>query len=107
MADTSGGATGRHHVEGKGDRNFETLAVPLDRISDTHLHQPWIGPSGWGAVVAPVKGGGMEPEDSVWKLKMVWKDGGVYDFVGAFERCLEANARGQEHIEELPVYSET
>lgn len=94
-----------HHVKGKGDRNFESLSIPLDRISDTHLRQPWIGPTGWVAIVAPVTDGGMDPENSMWKLELLFKDGGVYDFVEAFNKSQEARQRGQNHTEELPVYT--
>lgn len=98
--------TSSYHIAGKGDRNFESVSIPLDRISDSHLHQPWIGPNGWVAVVAPVEGGGMEPESSMWMLKLVFKDGGVYEFVDAFTKSVEARQRGQGHIEDLPVYTE-
>lgn len=96
----------RHRVFGRGDRNFESLSVPLDRISSTQLQQPWIGPSGWVCLVSPLAGGGLEPETLAWQLKLVFRDGGVYEFVEAYERSQRARQAGQSHIEELPEYSE-
>lgn len=104
-SDTSSSPS-RHRVIGRGDRNFESLSIPLDRISSTQLQQPWIGPSGWLCLVSPLSGGGLEPESSAWQLKLVFREGGVYEFVEAYERSQRARQAGQGHIEELPVYSE-
>lgn len=99
--------TRRYHVAGKGDRDMSTVSIPLDRIRDSRLHQPWLGPSGWVAVVVPVAEGGMEPSSEVWQARVGWKEGGVYEFAEAFEKAERARKAGQAHVEDLPQYSET
>lgn len=71
----------------------------------------------------PVSGGGLPPVASAIELKLVFKDGGAFDFYTIFERVKERflqaleNARasgrvaeggtmGAVHLEDLPAYEE-
>lgn len=95
----------RYHVDGKGDKNFESISIPLTNISSARLHQPWIGPNAWVAGFTPVKNGGLEPELAVWEIKLTFGSGGAIDFAQVFERAMQARSVNQVHIDELPQYS--
>lgn len=73
----------------------------------------------WTAVVQPVSNGGLPSVASAIELKLIFKDGGAFDFYTIFERVKERflqaleNARasgrvaeGTVHLEDLPAYEE-
>ncbi|CDO57445.1 Conserved hypothetical protein [Geotrichum candidum] len=97
----------RYHVKDKGDKNFESLSIPLDRVRDSHVTTPFIGPNGWVAVIFPSRIGGLEPFNEAWKLELTFSDGGAYEFEEAFVKCREARELGQNHIDDLPVYDDS
>ncbi|PWW77273.1 hypothetical protein C7212DRAFT_343467 [Tuber magnatum] len=91
--------------------DFESFACPIANLHDTHVAQPFFGPNVWRAVVQPVANGGL---GGGGELKLVFKDGGAFDFSTVFERLKERvlNARetgvGAEavHLDELPTYED-
>ncbi|CUS11825.1 unnamed protein product [Tuber aestivum] len=93
--------------------DFESFACPIANLHDTHVAQPFFGPNVWKAVVQPVANGGLGGGGGV-ELKLVFKDGGAFDFSTVFERLKEKvlNAReagaGAEavHLDELPTYED-
>ena len=65
-------------------------------------------------MVQPVTGGGLPTTDDPILLKLVFKDGGAFDFYALFERVKEkiinARADGADstnvHLDELPTYED-
>ncbi|KAI9673199.1 MAG: hypothetical protein M1817_003062 [Caeruleum heppii] len=111
---------------------FESFSAPILNLHDTHVSAPFFGPNVWTAVLQPVPAGGIPPVHSVLELKMVFKEGGAFDFHSQFERIKErlqqaveaARAGGDGsaaghgpgalsgvnlaavHLEQLPAYEE-
>ncbi|ODQ68168.1 hypothetical protein NADFUDRAFT_48818 [Nadsonia fulvescens var. elongata DSM 6958] len=103
-------------------RTFESLSIPLSNIHVSQIYQPWFGPNGWDCVFTSVAGGGMDelmqlplnhrtqnsnPNNNVpiaWKLRLIFLDGGAFEFLQAFSRLYDARAMGVNHIEDLPRY---
>jgi hypothetical protein len=66
--------------------------------------------------VQPVSGGNIPPANTIIELKLVFKDGGAFDFSTIFERVKERVAQAIEnsddsaaaamnvHLEDLPAY---
>ncbi|KAH0551770.1 hypothetical protein GP486_007011 [Trichoglossum hirsutum] len=109
---------------------LRSFSAPILNLHDTHVSAPFFGPNIWTAALQPVTGGGIPPTQSVIELKMVFKEGGAFDFHQHFERvkerllqavdvAREAGHRGtggessltgvnlaSVHLEQLPAYEE-
>lgn len=102
---------------------LESFSCPINHLHDTHVSAPFFGPNVWTAVVQPVSNGGLPSVASAIELKLVFKDGGAFDFYTIFERVKErflqalenARASGRMaegttirtvHLEDLPAYEE-
>ncbi|KAH0537242.1 hypothetical protein FGG08_005944 [Glutinoglossum americanum] len=110
---------------------LRSFSAPILNLHDTHVSAPFFGPNVWTAALQPVTGGGIPPTQSIIELKMVFKEGGAFDFHQHFERVKErllqamdvaresgngeasagANLAGVNlaavHLEQLPAYEET
>lgn len=92
--------------------NFESLSCPITNILDSRVTAPFFGPNTWIAVLQPVPNGGL-PMPA--EIKLVFKDGGTFDFHGIFEGVKERVSQAQqdgrstqlEHLENLPAYEES
>ncbi|ANB11961.1 hypothetical protein AWJ20_188 [Sugiyamaella lignohabitans] len=96
-------------VVGRGDREFRSFACDLAKMYQCQLVQPWFGANYWQADIVPTKvNGGLEPDSDLWKLKIVFKEGGVFDFTEAVSKAqAEARHLQQDGLDEaLPAYSE-
>ncbi|KAI9858176.1 MAG: hypothetical protein M1813_007825 [Trichoglossum hirsutum] len=110
---------------------LQSFSTPILNLHDTHVSAPFFGPNVWTAALQPVTGGGIPPTQSIVELKMVFKEGGAFDFHQHFERVKErllqamdvaresgygggtggeANLAGVNlaavHLEQLPAYEE-
>ncbi|BGP13188.1 hypothetical protein JCM10213_000232 [Rhodosporidiobolus nylandii] len=94
-------------LEGAGSKPaLHTLSVPLAKLVDGRLVQPWFSATYWEAVCLPGEGGGLtEPH----LLRLYFKESGGYDFVQTVQEMrdrLEASGRrGVSDAEALPVYT--
>ncbi|KAI9884170.1 MAG: ubiquinol--cytochrome-c reductase subunit 6 [Watsoniomyces obsoletus] len=68
---------------------LKSFSAPILNLHDTHVSAPFFGPNTWRASVQPVPGGGLSSAQSVIELKMIFKDGGAFDFHSNFERIKE------------------
>ncbi|KAL7276005.1 hypothetical protein RUND412_001036 [Rhizina undulata] len=99
--------------------NLESFSCPLTHLHDTHVYAPFFGPNTWSATVQPVSNGGIPQTSSAVELKLVFKDGGAFDFHSMLERVkervrqtLENSQPGLDpqvalsrvHMEDLPAY---
>ncbi|KAF8542233.1 hypothetical protein BDD12DRAFT_391579 [Trichophaea hybrida] len=93
--------------------NFESFSAPIPNLLDSRVAAPFFGPNTWSASVQPVSGGGIPPATSAIELKLVFKDGGAFDFYGMFERVKERVLQAREagsaevHLEDLPAYEDS
>jgi WW domain-binding protein 2 len=109
---------------------LQSFSAPILNLHDTHVSAPFFGPNVWTAALQPVTGGGIPPTHPVVELKMVFKEGGAFDFHQHFERVKErllqaidvareaghgnsstgASLAGVNlatvHLEQLPAYEE-
>lgn len=69
--------------------SFQSFAAPILNLHDTHVTAPFFGPNVWSAIVQPVPGGNIPPEHAALELKIVFKDGGAFDFHSTYERIKE------------------
>ncbi|KAJ5899156.1 hypothetical protein N7495_003900 [Penicillium taxi] len=100
---------------------FQSFSSPLLNIHDSHVSAPFFGPNFWLALVQPVSGGGFSPSLPAVQVKVIFKEGGAFDFHTNFERIRERlgqavenigdGARGLRgvdlsavHLDELPAY---
>jgi WW domain-binding protein 2 len=65
-------------------------------LHDSHVSAPLFGPNVWQAVLQPVPGGGLPPNQAHIEAKLTFKDGGAYDFHTNFERIKERFLQAME-----------
>ena len=84
-----------------------------------------FGPNVWYGALRPVAGGGIPPQHALVEIKMVFKEGGAYDFHARWEHVRESLSQALEearasgrtagnsgadlsavHLEQLPAYEE-
>jgi hypothetical protein len=68
---------------------LQSFSAPLLNLHDTHVSAPFFGPNVWTAALQPVAGGGIPANHAFVELKMVFKEGGAFDFHSQFERIKE------------------
>lgn len=68
---------------------LQSFTAPILNLHDTHVSAPFFGPNVWSALLQPVAGGGIPPQHAAVELKMVFKEGGAFDFHSNFERIKE------------------
>lgn len=77
------------------DARFEDISIPLGKIKDMALYQPWIGPNGVKTLFIPIQNGGLP--DNIYTAIIKFTSGGTFDFYEKY---------GQTHQgEALPAYS--
>lgn len=101
--------------------NLQSFTAPILNLQDTRISAPFFGPNVWSGVLKPVTGGGIPAQHAFVEIKMVFKEGGAFDFHSTYERIRDSlihameNARdsGSEmdpsnvHLDQLPAYDET
>ncbi|KAI9765594.1 MAG: hypothetical protein M1840_007283 [Geoglossum simile] len=109
---------------------LQSFSAPILNLHDTHVSAPFFGPNVWTAALQPVTGGGIPPTHPIVELKMVFKEGGAFDFHQHFERVKERLLQAMDvvreaghgdtsteaglagvtlaavHLEQLPAYEE-
>lgn len=88
--------------------------MSITHVYDSRVSAPFFGPNVWSAQIQPVAGGGIPPTTSPVELRLVFKDGGAFDFHGYFERVKERVVEAREagmasqtvHLEDLPSYED-
>lgn len=68
---------------------LQSFAAPLLNVHDSHVSAPFFGPNVWSAILQPVPGGGIPATHAAVDVKMVFKEGGAFDFHSNFERIKE------------------
>ncbi|KAI9682691.1 MAG: hypothetical protein M1829_006678 [Trizodia sp. TS-e1964] len=69
--------------------NLQSFSSPILNLHNTHVSAPFFGPNVWTATLQPVAGGGIPATHAAVELKMVFKDGGAFDFHSHFEAMKE------------------
>lgn len=69
--------------------HLQSFSAPILNLHDTHVSAPFFGPNVWTGILQPVAGGGIPPVHAYIEVKMVFKDGGAFDFHSNFERIKE------------------
>lgn len=101
---------------------IQSFSAPILNLQDTHIHAPFFGANGWMGILQPVTGGGIPPHHAFVEMKMIFKEGGAFDFASTFERLKEnlvqaldvaresGLPRGADisaaDLEQLPAYEE-
>lgn len=90
-------------------QSLQSLSAPLLNLHDTHVTAPFFGPNVWYAVLQPVPGGGLIPNESNSsthiEIKLTFKDGGAYDFQTNLERLKERLREAVETARERNLMS--
>ncbi|GAA5826269.1 hypothetical protein JCM11251_007232 [Rhodosporidiobolus azoricus] len=85
---------------------LQTLSVPLSKLVDGRLVQPWFTATYYEAMVLPGEGGGLSEPHLV---RFYFKESGGFDFqqtVSEMRDRLELSSRrGRSEMEDLPVYT--
>jgi len=99
--------------------DLQSFSAPILNLLDSRVHTPWFGANSWNAQVKPVPGGNIPSNHPYIELKMVFSDGGAFDFQSKFEQIKERAAHAFEvarethgnnvdlsnvHLEQLPAY---
>ncbi|RHZ44444.1 uncharacterized protein CDV56_103061 [Aspergillus thermomutatus] len=110
------------YIPSQKSKDFQSFSAPLLNIHDSHVTAPFFGPNLWISLVQPVSGGGIPPSLPAVQLKVIFKEGGAFDFHNNFERLKERMQQALEltqesgrasrnvdlstiHLEELPAYT--
>ncbi|KAF8935915.1 hypothetical protein BGZ47_009733 [Haplosporangium gracile] len=85
---------------------FTTASLPIDKVQDSKLVQPWFSAATFKAVVMPVPGGGMAQPA---RLAISFTSGSIHEFESQYrslrERLQELDGAAPEHLEQLPMYN--
>ena len=69
--------------------HLQSFSAPILNLHDTRVSAPFFGPNVWSGILQPVAGGGIPPVHAYVELKMVFKDGGAFDFHSKYEQVKE------------------
>lgn len=97
------GAT--YRVKNRGDRTFQTLAIPIASAKPHRFIQPWLGPYRWETAFVTTA---IEPAAETWTLQLTFNYGGAIEyrefFLRTYAEVQQAREAGMEEV--LPAYSE-
>lgn len=95
-----------YRVQGKGDREFHSVRIPILAASPFKFIQPLFGPYKWETTVQ--KRLDLLPADVSWKVQLTFSSGGAIEFRQNFVHSYRDAKQAKDlHIEELlPAYSE-
>ena len=68
---------------------LQSFSAPILNLQDTHVSAPFFGPNVWSGILLPVTGGGLPAQHAYVEIKMVFKDGGAFDYHSNYERVKE------------------
>ncbi|KAI5810513.1 hypothetical protein BZA77DRAFT_287827 [Pyronema omphalodes] len=87
--------------------DFTSFTAPILSIVDSRIITPIFGANHWTATIIPTRNGGLQEQS---EIKLVFKDGGAFDWQQKFEvvkeRVHAARDEGREEVvmEDLPAY---
>ncbi|KAK3841395.1 MAG: hypothetical protein J3R72DRAFT_445375 [Linnemannia gamsii] len=85
---------------------FTSASLPIDKVQDSKLVQPWFSAATFKAVVMPVPGGGMTQPA---RLAISFTSGSINEFESQYrslrERLQELDGAAPDHLEQLPMYN--
>ncbi|KAF9125512.1 hypothetical protein BGW39_007335 [Mortierella sp. 14UC] len=85
---------------------FTSASLPIDKVQDSKLVQPWFSAATFKAVVMPVPGGGMTQPA---RLAISFTSGSINEFELQYrslrERLQELDGAAPDHLEQLPTYN--
>jgi len=99
--------------------DLQSFSAPILNLQDTRVCSPLFGANYWNALVKPVAGGNIPSSQPYLELKMIFSDGGAFDFHSIYEQIKEVAAHALEvaresqggivdmtnvHLEQLPAY---
>lgn len=68
---------------------LQSFSCPILNIQDSTVAAPFFGANYWTAVARPVAGGNIPPAHPFIELKMVFREGGAYDYHTVLEQIKE------------------
>ncbi|KAI9761499.1 MAG: hypothetical protein M4579_001009 [Chaenotheca gracillima] len=68
---------------------LQSFSAPVLNLHNTHVSAPFFGPNAWAAALQPVSGGGLPPIQTIYEVKITFKDGGAFDYHTNYERIKE------------------
>jgi WW domain-binding protein 2 len=103
---------------------LQSFSAPILNLQDSYVRAPFFGANYWCTMVRPVAGGNIPPQHPVVELKMIFREGGAFDYHTVFEQIKErlynavslARESGRNvgsigdvdlrnvHLEQLPAY---
>lgn len=98
---------------------LKSFSCPILNLQDAHIQTPFFGANSWVCSCKPVPGGGIPTPYSIIEIKLIFRDGGAFDFHSIYEeikeRLYQAYSVAQEatssgidltnvDLEPLPVY---
>ncbi|KAI5809038.1 hypothetical protein DFH27DRAFT_477256, partial [Peziza echinospora] len=85
--------------------NFSSFSSNLTTITDSHVTSPLFGPNAFICTIRSVPGGNLNPENAEFEVKMVFKEGGTFEFQAELMNAKELAIYAAEDAgEELPAY---
>ncbi|POS88045.1 hypothetical protein EPUL_000302, partial [Erysiphe pulchra] len=99
---------------------LKSFSCPILNLQDAHVRAPFFGANSWFCSCKPVAGGGIPTAFPIVEIKLIFRDGGAFDFHSIFEeikeRLYQAYSVAQEttshgidltnvDLEPLPVYT--
>ncbi|KAI9744777.1 MAG: hypothetical protein M1818_001702 [Claussenomyces sp. TS43310] len=69
--------------------DFHSFSCPILNIQDSSIQAPFFGANYWAAIARPVAGGNIPPAYPFVELKMIFREGGAYDYHTVFEQIKE------------------
>ncbi|RKF60893.1 UPF0664 stress-induced protein C29B12.11c [Erysiphe neolycopersici] len=98
---------------------LKSFSCPILNLQDAHIRAPFFGANSWFGSCKPVPGGGIPTQCPIIEIKLIFRDGGAFDFHSIYEeikeRLYQAYSVAQEttlhgidltnvDLEPLPVY---
>jgi len=68
---------------------LQSFSCPILNIQDSTVAAPFFGANYWTAIARPVAGGNIPPAHPFVELKMIFREGGAYDYHTVFEQIKE------------------
>ncbi|KAF9106987.1 hypothetical protein BGX29_007810 [Mortierella sp. GBA35] len=94
------------YISGTPTPYFTSASLPIDKVQDSKLVQPWFSAASFKAVVMPVPGGGMTQPA---RLAISFTNGSIHEFEAQYrslrERLQELDGAAPDHLEQLPMYN--
>lgn len=80
---------------------LQSFSSPILNLQDSYVRAPFFGANYWAAACRPVAGGGIPPSHPLVNLKMIFREGGAFDFHTVFEQIKEKIQQAYSVAQEL------